>query len=373
MGYASKTSWRLQLLIVSLPLIAFFLLYLFVLPESPMWLYSKEKTGKAEKILKNFAKLNGRDPSMIVLSPLEKEDRRESRAASEMSCSSPLSLSHELGLDDEGLIDDKPAEEHNESILDLFRTWHACMLTIGQICAWFAVALVYYGLTFDAGNIGGDSYVNSTLLAIIEIPVWLISFVMNIFGRKRTFYVCLLLSSAACVILPFTEPLAHGNFQIAFAMVGKCMAAAAFDLLYTYTPELYPTVLRGTGLLLCSASARIATILAPFITDLKYGMYDCTPYIIFSASGFISSIFIIIYGIETLGKPLSITLQEFYKVAKEGGAKIEDMKSSHDHDSVNAAILQSQGNHANEHGEHSTDAAMFLGEDDNTVPISRKV
>ena len=49
----------------------------------------------------------------------------------------------------------------------------------------------------------------------------------------------------ACLILPFTEPVAGGSFQIGFAMVGKSMATAAFDLLFTYTPELYPTVLRG--------------------------------------------------------------------------------------------------------------------------------
>ena len=328
MGFALKTSWRLQVLVCSLPLFLFFIIYLFFIPESPMWLYSKEKYDKAEKILKNFARANGKDPSVVVLSPIQPE-RSSSRAISEQSCASPLSLSHELGLDTEALVDDQsPTEKSNESLLDLFKTWPAFMLTSGQISAWFTVSLVYFGLTFDVGNIGGDSYVNSMLLAIIEFPVWLVSFAMNRFGRKSTFYVTLLLSSAACLTLPFTKPIADGHFQIAFAMVGKCMAAAAFDLLFTYTPELYPTVLRGSGLFLCTAAGRIATIFAPFVTDLDYGIYDCTPYIIFSAFGFVTSVFIIFYGIETLERPLSTTLQEFYKVAREGGAKKEVVKNS---------------------------------------------
>ena len=194
------------------------------------------------------------------------------------------------------------------------------MVSLGQISAWFAISLVFYGLIFGVGNIGGDEYLNSALLAAVEIPVWFMCFAMNYFGRKPVFLCCLIISSVACAILPFTKPLADGNVQIVFALISKCMAAGGFNLLYTYSPELYPTVLRGTGLLLCSAAARVAVIIAPFVTDLDYGPYDCTPYIIFASSGAFASVFVIFYGPETLNKPLSNTIKDFYEFC--GGSTI---------------------------------------------------
>ena len=274
--------------------------------ESPMWLHSKKRYNEAEKVLRQFAKLNGKDPSLIVLldeAGMLEQNKNSSRTDPDAQKVKPKSNS----------------EQENAFVLDLFKTFPAFMLSMGQVCSWFTVSLVYFGLTFGVADISGDEYLNSVLLALCEFPVWLVSFPMDKFGRKVTFYVCLILASVACLILPFTKPVNGGSFQIAFAMVGKCMATAAFDLLYTYTPELYPTVLRGSGLLLCSAAGTTATILAPFITKLDYGIYNFTPYIIFAAFGFTSSLFIILYGNETLGRPLLNTKEEFFLAAGKRG------------------------------------------------------
>ena len=108
-----------------------------------------------------------------------------------------------------------------------------------------------------------------------------------------------------------------------------------FNILYTYSPELYPTVLRGIGLLLCSAAARVAVIIAPFVTNLSYGPYDCTPYIIFAACGFLSSVFVFFFGPETLNKPLSNTIKDFYTFAADHrnvSGPISNEVSQHDYE-----------------------------------------
>ena len=88
-----------------------------------------------------------------------------------------------------------PEEPESVSLIDLFRTFPAFMLSVGQICSWFTVSLVYYGLTFGVDGISGNAYLNSILLALCEFPVWFVSFAMDKYGRKTSFYVCLILSS----------------------------------------------------------------------------------------------------------------------------------------------------------------------------------
>ena len=225
----------------AVPVPIWFIFAVFI-PESPMWLNSRKRFREAEKVLCLIAERNGNDPSTIRLSAngSAKSEKTETSTGMVLSMKSPEPL-------DDLEIKKRPGSKLDDtaSILDLFRTFPAFMLSGGQICSWFTVSLVYFGLTFGVGGISGSPYINSILLAICEFPVWLVAFAMDKYGRKVAFYVCLLLSSAACFTLPFTAPIAGGVFQIAFAMVGKGMVTAAFDLLFTYTPELYPTVLRG--------------------------------------------------------------------------------------------------------------------------------
>ncbi|NWX41728.1 S22AD protein, partial [Steatornis caripensis] len=49
------------------------------------------------------------------------------------------------------------------------------------------------------------------------------------------------------------------------AIIGKFTASASFSTSYVYSAELFPTVVRQTGLGLCSMSARMAGIMAPLI------------------------------------------------------------------------------------------------------------
>ncbi|KFP25462.1 Solute carrier family 22 member 13, partial [Colius striatus] len=49
------------------------------------------------------------------------------------------------------------------------------------------------------------------------------------------------------------------------AIIGKFTATASFSTSYVYSAELFPTVVRQTGVGLCSMAARAAGILAPLI------------------------------------------------------------------------------------------------------------
>ena len=48
--------------------------------------------------------------------------------------------------------------------------------------------------------------------------------------------------------------------------LGKMGAAGAYSIIYIYTSEMYPTVVRGTGLGISSVAGRVGCILAPVVS-----------------------------------------------------------------------------------------------------------
>ena len=49
-------------------------------------------------------------------------------------------------------------------------------------------------------------------------------------------------------------------------LTGKCGSAGCFDIIYNYTAEMYPTVVRTTGLGFCSMAGRFGGIAAPLVS-----------------------------------------------------------------------------------------------------------
>ena len=56
--------------------------------------------------------------------------------------------------------------------------------------------------------------------------------------------------------------------RVTLTMIGKAAITYSYALIYLYTPEIYPTVIRGAGLGIASMMARIGGVVAPLIADL---------------------------------------------------------------------------------------------------------
>ena len=283
------------------------------MPESARWLHSKKKSQKAENILRRIAKMNKQDTSVISLSDKDSQVSRFKNSAQQSEPEETASESQRLIQNP----DLRTSEQRTEpNLLSMFGTLHSAILTMTCGASWFCGSLIYYGITYNVQNIGGNIFVNSVLLALFEIPSLFYYIAMDIFGRKKAFVYSMLTCAVACAILPFTEPLLEGKVEIGFAVLVKLLAAGAFNMLFIYIPELCPTQLRSTGMTFCSAVARVAALASPFIIEIKLGPYNCAPFLIFALCGVVTSLAVQFVGVETKGRRFITTVEEYERMAK---------------------------------------------------------
>ena len=74
------------------------------------------------------------------------------------------------------------------------------------------MAFLYYGLSLNAGNLSGNLYLNFALLAIVECPGYVIvTLLVDKLGRKKLFFLSMLIAGLACLSTIFTTLYAPGQ------------------------------------------------------------------------------------------------------------------------------------------------------------------
>jgi len=167
------------------------------------------------------------------------------------------------------------SENANYGYRDLFGSKRMSIVTYVMFISWFAVNLLFYGLTLNVGSLAGDPYTNALANASIEL-VANMSVLLTPYmgGKKKWTWITFLLAGLCCLgstvcIELADEDSALLTFSVVLAIVGKFIATACWTLLYNLTAEVYPTVIRGTGLSFASTAARIGGIFTPWSIYLQ--------------------------------------------------------------------------------------------------------
>merc|ERR1712226_1519491 len=121
--------------------------------------------------------------------------------------------------------------------------------TLNVFYSWLVVAMVYYGLSFNSKNLGGDRYVNGFISGFVEVPaVVIIIPALAKFGRRLCYCGTFISGGVSCGLVAIAtfamtaEQLKKYEFvTIGFAMLGKFLISMTFAIAYLYTAELFPT------------------------------------------------------------------------------------------------------------------------------------
>ncbi|XP_065114186.1 solute carrier family 22 member 13b [Paramisgurnus dabryanus] len=243
-------NWRILQLVLSAP-VGLLVVYYWILPESARWLLTQGKQERAKKEILNAARINGRTVPENLLNKMEAENTSKTG-----------------------------------TMLDLFRVGYLRKRALIMCYMWFVTSLVYYGVSLNVGNFGLDIYLTQLIFGIAEFPARLSCYpLIERFGRRICQGGVLILGGIACLVIP-AIPAKYPIAVTVMAVVGKFSLAAAFSIVYVYTAELYPTVVRQNGVGLNSMCARIAGILAPLIGLLDV-YHPSIPMVIFGSLPFL--------------------------------------------------------------------------------------
>ncbi|RLI33749.1 hypothetical protein DRO56_00980 [Candidatus Bathyarchaeota archaeon] len=177
---------------------------------------------------------------------------------------------------------------------------------------WFCIVLTYWGIFLWAPYIleadRGISLVRTIkytlLMTTMQIPgYWSGAFLIERVGRKRLLALYMALAGVGSLLFSVAstdlEALLWGSV-ISFFNLG------AWGITYAYTPELYPTYMRGTGAGWANSVGRVGGILGPIIVGflLKISGSKYLIFLLFALLHFLSSTDVLALGVETKGRPL---------------------------------------------------------------------
>ena len=266
----------------------------FVIPESPRWLIASNRTKEAQQLVKKAATRNGKILTEKSLGSADLEINQEDS-------------------------DSKADVEQALGFKDLFNP-HLMKTTLVMFLVWPIVTLGYYGITFGMASLSDDLFMDFALSSLIEIPSYvLVLLLMDIVGRKPLFSSSLLLSGAACIVVGTLDKNgSYADLRKVLALGGKFFASGTFAIVYMYTAELYPTIIRSTAVGSCSLMARIGGISSPLIAlYLPSVTSPSIPYFLMGGASVFGG-FLTLLLPETLGSSLPETMADVDQIKKDG-------------------------------------------------------
>lgn len=285
MIYKFQLSWQWYLAVMSVPL---FLTVFFVvlLPESARFLGALGKFDKVHEILTRIGKEN-----------------KTGLPKGNLSRTSLCSLSETEEEMPKAMFKDLFSRQHLKTTL---------LLTV----IWFAAGFSYYGIVLLVTTLntkkGADTpqctpltlsnYSDLIWTGFAELPgTVLIFYGLEHIGRKK----CLILQFliAGCSLIPFFFNLPYAA-NLTAILIGRATCQGIISALVVYTPEVYPTFLRGKGIGVANMFFRTGGMLTPFFSQVTVQHYFELTIAVYVGSCFIAALCSLALPKETQGAEL---------------------------------------------------------------------
>ncbi|XP_037605527.1 solute carrier family 22 member 5-like [Sebastes umbrosus] len=273
--------WRSLIWGISLPGLLYIPLWWFI-PESPRWLLTQGRVAEAETIVRKAAKMNKVEAPRVIF-----ED-------------------YTVHADEKKT---HPKGHHN--VFNLLRTKDIRNTTVILFLVWFTLSVGYYGLSLNTSRLHANPYISCFLSAAVEVPAYISSWLALQYLPRRLSVIFILLFGGLSLYFIQLVPQSLSSLSVALEMLGKFGLTTGTSLVYAYTAEIYPTVLRNTATGTCSTVSRVGSSIAPFLLELSH-YFKYLPYIIMGTLAVVSA-FATLFLPESFGRPLPQTIQQMHK------------------------------------------------------------
>uniref|UniRef100_A0A914H8M6 Major facilitator superfamily (MFS) profile domain-containing protein n=1 Tax=Globodera rostochiensis TaxID=31243 RepID=A0A914H8M6_GLORO len=296
-------SWQnIQLITAALHTLSICLIC--VLPESPRWLIVNNRVDEAERYIRKACR---EPPFPFNLFKFNKS-----------------SLPCDLELVKHAEQRKWVRRDQRANILHLLKSRALCMRT-GVICVvWIATALVYYGLIIALSDqsapgrvlFSGNFFLNNAVAGAIELPTLIFCVYLMKYGRKRS-QIFTLVAAAIFILLAMASMSANRSMlSLGLMLLAKIFIQGGFNILYIFTSELYPTVIRNSAVGFCSMIARFGSGVSSYIAILSDVTLSIVPMIIFATFSLFAGTLVMLLP-ETRDQPLPDTLQDAVTILKD--------------------------------------------------------
>jgi MFS transporter, putative metabolite:H+ symporter len=279
--------WHIAFFIGAIP--ALYVFYLWKrIPESPRYLEEKGRVQEAEAVYLLVAGESGEAKPPLdkaVMTHLKSEEDRGPRNPSKNSVTR-VRLSELF------------SRAFLRRTVFLWLLWFGIVYSYYGIFTWLPSILALKGFSLTKSF----SYV--IIMTLAQIPGYFsAAYFVDRIGRKPTMAIYVF-GTAICAYF-----FGQGNSAAMILTMGSLMSffnLGAWGIIYTYTPELYPTRVRATGSGWAAGFGRIGGILAPIVVGRMLGAQIPTQSVFLMFTGVLVLVVlnVIILGEETKGRPL---------------------------------------------------------------------
>ncbi|XP_010675319.2 organic cation/carnitine transporter 7 [Beta vulgaris subsp. vulgaris] len=310
-----RWGWRWLLGLSAMPAMLLLIFYC-VVPESPRYLSLKGEKQGAMRILERISKVNDRElPPGVLCTDIEIEqysDLPPQRKPLLPSVVDAEAASLPKGSDSEtGILQSLSMLLSPKLIRSTLLLW---VVFFGNAFAYYGLVLLTTELnktdsTCYLRQIGSEdtatvNYRNVFITSFAEIPgLVLAAVIVDRLGRKVSMSALLFL----CFL--FMLPLVvHQSAGLTTAVLfgARACIMGSFTLMFLYAPEIYPTVVRSTGVGLGSSMARIGGMISPMVAiSLVHGCHQTLAILLFVGVVLVSAICVMLFPIETMGRELT--------------------------------------------------------------------
>ncbi|RDY13172.1 Organic cation/carnitine transporter 4, partial [Mucuna pruriens] len=283
-------TWRYLYIASSIPSFLYIILVLPFVSESPRWYLVRGRVTEATKLMSIIASSNGNHlPNDVVLA-LDEETNNDN------SCNDDRSSNNER-------LQNKAARVG--TIVDVVRSPVTRVRLLIAVALNFFGCLVYYGLSLNVVNLKINLYLNVMLNSVGEMPAFAITAVLlDRIGRRPLTVATMWFSGFFCLMGSLMSNVGVWKVvRMVCGVLGIFGMAGNYNLMFIYTAELFPTVVRNAALGCTTQAAQMGAILAPFVVVLGGWL----PFAMFAACGIVGGAFAFLLP-ETLNQPLYDTL-----------------------------------------------------------------